>query len=266
MLRFTHISITLMWLFVGVAAPAGCRTVPETGRKQFVLLSQSEERVLGEAAYAQQLEQATVLKVGPQYERVQRVGARIAEASRRRYGKAVAKFEWEFSVFDTPDVNAWMLPGGKSAVFTGLLRLAESDDELAIVMGHEVAHAIARHGAERLSRAIAAESIATAASEFGEVDPEVIELAAIAYGLVGETAFSRNEESEADTIGLLLAAEAGYDPRAALTFWKKMSADADSAPPEFLSTHPSDETRVKRLTKKMPEAMKLYEASRGRSP
>jgi predicted Zn-dependent protease len=254
------------WLAVaGVALPA-CQTVPETGRKQFVLLSSSDERALGEAAYGEQLKGAKRITSGADFERVQRVGARIAEASKRRYGSAVAKFNWEFALIDTPEVNAWMLPGGKSAVNTGLLKVAASDDELAIVMGHEAAHAIARHGAERISRAIAVQAIAVGVLASGEVDPRLVGVTAAAYGALGETAFSRSEESEADRIGLVIAADAGYDPRAAVGFWKKMGALGGAKPPEFLSTHPSDETRAKRLARQMPEAVRIYDAAKGRSP
>jgi metalloendopeptidase OMA1, mitochondrial len=163
-------------------------------------------------------------------------------------------------------VNAWMLPGGKSAVNTGLLKVATSDDELAIVMGHEAAHAIARHGAERISRAIAVQAIAVGVLASGEVDPRLVGVTAAAYGALGETAFSRSEESEADRIGLVIAADAGYDPRAAVGFWKKMGALGGAKPPEFLSTHPSDDTRAKRLSRQMPEAVRIYDAAKGRAP
>ena len=253
-------------LALAVALPPACQPAPETGRRQFILLSSGDERALGEAAYTEQLKTAKTIKAGPDYERVQRVGKRIAEASKRRYASAVNKFTWDFAVIDTPEVNAWMLPGGKSAVNTGLLKVAASDDELAVVMGHEAAHAIARHGAERISRAIAVEAIAVGVLASGEVDPRLVGVTAAAYGLLGETAFSRSEESEADRIGLVIAADAGYDPRAALDFWKRMAAQGGAKPPEFLSTHPSDETRAKRLARQMPEAIRIYEASKGRAP
>lgn len=253
-------------VLAAAALPPACQTVPETGRKQFVLLSSSDERALGEAAYGEQLKGAKRITSGADFERVQRVGSRIAEASKRRYGSAVAKFDWEFALIDTPEVNAWMLPGGKSAVNTGLLKVATSDDELAIVMGHEAAHAIARHGAERISRAIAVQAIAVGVLASGEVDPRLVGATAAAYGALGETAFSRGEESEADRIGLVIAADAGYDPRAAVGFWRKMGALGGAKPPEFLSTHPSDETRAKRLARQMPEAVRIYDAAKGRSP
>ncbi|MEY3025283.1 MAG: M48 family metallopeptidase [Phycisphaerales bacterium] len=242
---------------------SGCRSVPETGRRQFVVLSRADEQRLGAAAYTEQLDAAKVLDSGDAAARVQRVGARIAEAAERRYPGAVRGFEWKFATIETEDVNAWMLPGGKSAVNTGLLAVATSDDELAVVMGHEAAHAIARHGAERISRAMATQVILGVVLASGEVDPRLVGATAAAYGLLGETAFSRSEESEADRIGLLIAAEAGYDPRAATGFWRKMAAQGGAKPPEFLSTHPSDETRAQRLAALMPEAVRVYEASKG---
>lgn len=242
----------------------GCTTVPETGRRQWVALSASDERQLGAEAYKEQLSQSKIIASGADFERVQRVGRRIAESSRRRYGSAVDGFSWDFAVIDTPEVNAWMLPGGKSGVNTGLLRVATSDDELAVVMGHEAAHAIARHGAERITRGVATQVAFGIVLASGEVDPRLVGATAAAYGLLGETAFSRREESEADHIGLLIAADAGYDPRAAVGFWKKMAANGGAKPPEFLSTHPSDETRASRLSRLMPQAVKVYDTAKAR--
>jgi predicted Zn-dependent protease len=260
-------AVRLVLLAVAAAGLAsGCRSVPETGRRQMVLLPSGTERELGEAAYAEQLGKASLVNSGPAYDRVRRVGERIAAASRRRYGDAVAGFAWEFAVIETPEVNAWMLPGGKSAVNTGLLSVATSDDELAIVMGHEAAHAIARHGAERISRAIAMQAAIGAVLASEKVDPRIVVATAAAYGVLGETAFSRNEESEADHIGLLIAADAGYDPRAAIGFWRKMGSLGGAKPPELLSTHPSDTTRASRLERLMPEAIRVYDAAKERRP
>lgn len=244
----------------------GCASVPETGRRQMQLISVSEERQLGEAAYAEMLGGAKLVTSGEDFARVQRVGRRIADASARRYPQAVSGFEWQFALIDTPEVNAWMLPGGKSGVNMGLLKVATSDDELAIVMGHEAAHAIARHGGERISRAMAVELAAGVVSATGEVNPELIDGVLTGYGAVGETAFSRSEESEADHIGLMIAADAGYDPRAALSFWRKMASLGGAKPPEFLSTHPSDEKRASRLESLMPQALGIYERTRRTGP
>ena len=249
---------------ITLACTVSCTTVPETGRRQFVVLTASDERELGAAAYTEQLTAAKKVASGPDFDRVQQVGQRIAASSARRYGAAVASFDWQFAVIDTPEVNAWMLPGGKSAVNTGLLRVATTDDELAVVVGHEAAHAIARHGAERISRGMATQLVLGIMLASGEVDPSLVEATAVAYGALGETAFSRREESEADHIGLLIAADAGYDPRAALPFWQKMAKQGGSKPPELLSTHPSSDARAERLAQLMPEALKVYNAAKAR--
>ena len=245
-------------------APVACSTAPETGRRQMILLSASQERALGAEAYGQQLAQSKVVAKGPEHDRIQEIGRRVANASKRRYPAEVQGFAWKFTLIDDPAINAWMLPGGNSAVFTGLVRFAKSDDEIAVVLGHEAAHAIARHGAERISRGVAAEVVFGAAAASGQVDPRLVGATAAAYGALGETAFSRGEESEADHIGLLIAAEAGYDPRAALDFWRRMGAMGGEKPPELLSTHPSDTTRAGRLAELMPEALEVYRARRAK--
>jgi predicted Zn-dependent protease len=257
---FAPIALAVAALLPG--ALGGCQTAPETGRSQMLLLSPSEENQLGESAFAEMLAGAKTIASGPDFARVQRVGQRVAEASTRRYPQAVEGFQWQFALIDTPEVNAWMLPGGKSGVNMGLLKVATSDDELAIVMGHEAAHAIARHGGERVSRAMAVEIAAGILNETGQVNPELVDGVLAGYGALGETAFSRNEEAEADQIGIMIAADAGYDPRAAVTFWNKMSALGGEKPVEFLSTHPSDEKRAARLNALMPRAMAVYEAAK----
>jgi predicted Zn-dependent protease len=262
--RAIALGFASVWL-VCTGFIAGCGTVPETGRSQFNLLSNETEIELGREAYAEALAGAKLVTSGPEYDRVQAVGRRIAAASERRYPDAVAGFGWQFAVVDTTEVNAWMLPGGKSAVNTGLLRLAATDDELAIVMGHEAAHAIARHGAERISRSMAAQVVFGAASASGELSPVIVDATATAYGALGETAFSRSEESEADHIGLMIAADAGYNPRAALSFWQKMAANGGGGTPEFLSTHPSDARRAARLEALLPQAEAIYRERAGRA-
>jgi predicted Zn-dependent protease len=241
---------------------AGCEAVPETGRSQMLLLSRAEENQLGDAAYAEMLGEAKTIASGPQFDRVQRVGQRIAAAAARRYPQAVQGFQWQFTLIDTPEVNAWMLPGGKSGVNTGLLTVATTDDELAVVLGHEAAHAVARHGGERMSRAMMVQLAAGVAIASDEVDPALIEGVLVGYGVLGETAFSRGEESEADEIGLVISADAGYDPRAAVTFWQKMGSKGGPSTPEFLSTHPSDETRASRLSAMMPRMLAIYESAK----
>lgn len=261
--RLRRLSSSLIVLCVLAQLPlAGCEAVPETGRSQMLLLSRAEENQLGDAAYAEMLGEAKTIASGPQFDRVQRVGQRIAAAAARRYPQAVQGFQWEFTLIDTPEVNAWMLPGGKSGVNTGLLTVATTDDELAVVLGHEAAHAVARHGGERMSRAMMVQLAAGVAIASDEVDPALIEGVLVGYGVLGETAFSRGEESEADEIGLVISADAGYDPRAAVTFWQKMGSKGGPSTPEFLSTHPSDETRASRLSAMMPRMLAIYESAK----
>jgi len=199
-------------------------------------------------------------------ERVSRIGARIAAA----VGDALPGAKWEFVVFDAPKtVNAFALPGGKVGVYSGLLALTDSDDEIAIVMGHEIGHVTARHGAERMSKGVAA-------ALFGVVLDAAIKdsrnhdvlLAAYGVGAGGAMLkFSRDNESEADFIGIRYAAKAGYDPEAAVSFWQKMEkAGTSSQVPALLSTHPSHERRIADLQGWMPAVLPLYETAKLRYP
>lgn len=202
--------------------------------------------------------------------RVQRVGKRIAES----VGRDLPNADWEFVVFESDELNAFALPGGKVGVYTGILKIAETDAELAAVMGHEIAHVSSRHGAERTSQQLLVMGgalLTEVGMEAKDVSEEKRDLIRTAYGL-GTTVglmlpYSRLHESEADAIGLRFAAGAGYDPRAAISFWRKMAAANKAAGkvPEFLSTHPSDDTRIKNLEQLMPKYLPLYEQSRARS-
>lgn len=256
-----------------LASLTGCTTVSGTGRSQFNVMSPQAEKELGASSYATMLGEPGVKLVtsGADFDRVQRIGARITAASTRLHPKAVQGFEWQWSVIaDDATVNAWALPGGKSAVYTGMLRMAKSDDELAVVMGHEAAHAIARHGGERISGDIlmqsALQGAAYAVGELGAAEQGAV-MAALGVGSEYGVAlpWSRMQESEADEIGLFIAADAGYDPRAAIPLWERMGqAHAGQAPPEFMSTHPSENTRIERLNKLMPLAMRTYRAAQER--
>lgn len=240
---------------------AGCYTVPVTGRKAVNFVSVSQETEMGAASF-QQMKAEGKVSTNPVYvDRAQNIGKRIAKA----VGDDLPSAEWEFVVFESPDLNAFALPGGKVGIYSGMMQFAESDDELATVMGHEIAHVTARHGSERMSQNIL---VAAGAVGVGVAtkDRSGSERAAIlaAYGL-GTTVgvmlpYSRSHETEADAIGLQYAARAGYDPMAAIRFWERMeqkSAGKDK-PPEFLSTHPADETRIKNLNAVMPEALEIY--------
>lgn len=238
----------------------GCYTVPETGRTSFML--PVDDVAQGQAAFAELKSKEAISKDRVANERVQRIGQRIATA----VGDALPGAAWEFVVFDAPDtINAFALPGGKVGVYTGLIDLVESDDELAAVIGHEIAHVTARHGAERMSQGIlaAAGGVALDATTKNQKHKDLI---MASYGLFaggGMLAFSRAHESEADYIGIRYAAKAGYDPRTAISFWQKMATKSGgSRMPVFLSTHPSHDRRIGDLEKWMPEVMPIYEANR----
>ncbi len=252
------------------AALAACTTTP-TGRSQINFMSSAEEMRLGADAYGEMLAEEKLITAGPQYQMVQRIGKRIAIAAEDLYPKSPAKdFLWEFSLIDDPKtVNAWALPGGKCAVYTGLLAVTQDEDSLAAVMGHEIAHALSHHGAERMSQNILLQGALVGASlSMRDMESGQRQGIMAALGL-GATVgvmlpFSRSHESEADEIGLYLAAHSGYNPQAAIGLWERMGALSNGAPPEFLSTHPSEETRIERLTEAMPEAMRLYRKASAR--
>ncbi len=235
---------------------------PETGEHHRVGMSLDQEAALGVQGYRQVLAEAQVVTSGPEFDEVTRVARRLAKAT----GEAGEKLEWEAAVLRAPDVNAFCLPGGKIAVYTGILPVCASDAGLAAVMGHEMAHATSRHGAQRVFQQQSMQALLTGASfSMGDMDYNARRTV---MGLIGAGAqygvllpFSRDHESEADHIGLLYMARAGYDPRAAVDFWKRMEATGGNQPPEFASTHPSHGTRIAQLEDWMPKALEIYQAS-----
>lgn len=246
-----------------------CQTVDGTGRKQLNFYSIESEMAMGAEAYEAMLAEERVLTSGKDAAMVKRIGNRVAQAAVELYPRYATQFDWEFKLIDAPDmVNAWALPGGKCAVYTGLLPVTGDEDSLAVVMGHEVAHAILRHGGERMSHnAALGVAMAGATIALKDQTPEKRNTILGALG-AGSTVgimlpFSRDHESEADEVGLMMAAAAGYDPRKAIGLWERMGAGG-GAPPEWLSTHPSSQTRIKRLKEVMPQAMELYIAAGGR--
>lgn len=210
---------------------------------------------MGLQAYEQIKEESRVSRDSALNRRVQEVGRRIAAVSQH------PEWDWEFTLFENDEPNAFALPGGKVGVHTGLFRVAENDAQLATVIGHEVAHAIARHGAERMSQGLLAQGLGAVAIGTG-VNPQVVDLAAQAATLGVILPYSRTQEAEADHIGLLYMAQAGYDPREAINLWQNFEALGGERPPEFLSTHPAPGTRIDRLRELMPEALEVYERSR----
>ncbi|WP_447976794.1 M48 family metallopeptidase [Candidatus Nitrospira bockiana] len=260
-------ALAAAWLVV-----PGCVRAPGTARDQLIFISEEKEIAMGVKAFHEVLRQARLNENPEINEMVHRVGERIAAAANK------PEYHWEFAVIqDDRMVNAFALPGGKVAVFTGILKYTKTEAGLATVMGHEVAHALQRHGAERVSRSIL-EGIgqlgAIAGAAAGHVDPGVAMGAMSAYGIGVSLPFNRRQESEADYIGLRLMAQAGYDPREAVPFWERMSGcpknligklcfRSQAAIPEFLSTHPSDLTRIQQIEAWIPEVMQHYNRDGG---
>lgn len=244
---------------------AACSTVPLTGRRQLSLANSEAIQQEAAQAYRQFLSSSktVVIRSGTDASRVKNIGGRIARAvetylNQNGYANQY-NFQWEFNLIQSKDINAWCMPGGKVAVYTGLLPVAQTDAGLATVMSHEIAHAIARHAEERYSQMMGAQALggivgaATGGSQvFGQL-----------YGIGGQLAllkYGRAQETEADRLGLVFMAMAGYNPDSALTFWRRMASakEGSGTPPEFLSTHPSDETRIAKIQKNLPEARKYY--------
>jgi predicted Zn-dependent protease len=233
------------------------------GRTARVSLSREEESALGVQAYREVLSSNPVIRSGREYELVRRCAARLATAT----GDSGRDFSWEVSLIRSEQVNAFCLPGGKIAVYTGILPVAQSENGLAVVMGHEMAHATLRHGSERILQQQAANTILTGVN-FSTMDMDYGQRRML-MGALGAGAqmgyllpFSRDHESEADQVGLRYMAVAGYDPREAIPFWQRMGgAGSGRQPPEFASTHPSHETRIQRIKAELPNALRLYEAS-----
>jgi len=232
---------------------AGCSSNPYTDRSQFLLISEAQEIQMGEQSYAQVLgdQKIKISKNPAEVDPVQRVAKRIiAAAKRSKYAERAQSFNWAVTVIkDDRTKNAWALPGGKIAFYTGIFPEAKNENGLAAIMGHEVVHALARHGAERMSTNSTAQlglSVVTIALGMG---PVWSQLASQAVGLGVLLPFSR------------ITAEAGYDPRESVRLWQRMAQSSQGAPPEFLSTHPANETRISDLQKWMPEAMAIFERS-----
>lgn len=239
-------------------AIGSCATVPETGRKQLNFISDAQMNQLGDEAFAEIKTKEKIDKEPSINERVTAVAKRIAAASG-------ADFKWEFVVIDDPKtVNAFCLPGGKIAVYTGILPIAKNDAGLAAILGHEVAHAVLHHGAERLSQGLVSQfGLDALTVAFGANEHRGLIAAGLGIGLQYGVLlpYSRKHESEADTVGLKYMAEAGYNPHEAVALWERMAASERSGVPEFLSTHPNPKSRIIALEKELPEVMPLYAKS-----
>ena len=249
-----------------------CTTNPITGRKSLQLANNQEISAMALQQYRQTLSKAKVIKGTTQAKSVQNVGLRIKNAANNYYrgiGREadIANYQWEFNLIDDKQVNAWCMPGGKVAVYTGIMPITKSDTGLAVVLGHEISHALAGHGNERISSAMLAEyggailgstvSNGQWASIFQQAYPLGAQAVLLKYG--------RSQELEADEMGLYLMAMAGYDPRESQPFWQRMEASSTgNRPPEFLSTHPNPDTRRSDLERHMPKALEYYKTSGGK--
>lgn len=247
---------------------ASCATVPITGRRQLSLVNESEMIALSLTQYDQFMKENKLSTNTKDAEMVKRVGLRIAKAVEAYFtsqGQAayLDGYKWEFNLVESKDINAWCMSGGKVVVYTGILPITKTEAGLAAVMGHEIAHAVARHGSERMSEQMVAQGAGTALSVALTNKPEQTQqLAMAAFGIGAQYGvllpFARKHEYEADHMGLIFMAMAGYDPNESVPFWERMAQLGGSGMPEFLSTHPVSENRIAFLKEKMAEALQYY--------
>jgi len=245
-----------------------CHKNAVTGKRAFTLLPESEMMAMSFTEYDKFLaEHPPLPDTDERVQMVKRSGLRIQKAVEKFYAdkglsKELQGFNWTFNVVDENTVNAWCMPGGKVVVYTGILPVTQTEEALAVVMGHEIAHAVARHGNQRMSQGILVQTGGAVLSVALSQKPAITQqLFMQSFGIastLGTLKYSRNHETEADKMGLIFAAMAGYNPEVAVDFWTRMSQGGGQKPPELLSTHPSDETRIKDLKAFMPEAKKYY--------
>lgn len=258
----------ILYALVIVFTVTSCSKVPITKRKQMNLLPESQLISMSLTSYRDFLKENPPVNGTADANMVKNVGAKISSAVTRfmnsnGQSKRIADYKWEFNLVNSPQVNAWCMPGGKVVVYQGLLPVTADEDGLAIVMGHEVAHAVARHGNERMSQMMLAAGMGLALDvALSNKSSETRSIFLASYGVgstLGVLAYSRTHETEADKLGLIFAAMAGYDPQKSVGFWERMAAKSGGQKmPELLSTHPSDQTRIKNLKAFMPTAMKYY--------
>jgi predicted Zn-dependent protease len=258
------LGLVIIFGLIFYAGSSGCSTAPVTGRRQLSLVSSDQEMQLGISSF-QELKKETPISQDPAANALlQKVGKRIAGAA----AKDLPNAQWEFVVFESKEANAFCLPGGKIGVYTGILPITKDEAGLATVLGHEVAHAAAHHGAERMSQQLVADTGAQyVGSRLTNAAPVTQAIASAAFGVGAQVGvllpFSRTQESEADHIGLIYMARAGYDPKAALDFWGRFAAaTGPQSGFAFLSTHPVTQVRIEQLRKEMPEAQAEYQAGK----
>ncbi|MTI30784.1 M48 family metallopeptidase [Xanthovirga aplysinae] len=246
-----------------------CKTVPVTGRKQVAFISNNEMLSLSDASYQNVLADSKLSTNQAQTQMIKRVGEKISKGvekffEEKNMASQLEGYQWEFNLIESDQVNAWCMPGGKVAFYTGIMPICEDENGVAVVMGHEIAHAVANHGNERMSQALLQQygevALATAMQNSAQTTQA---LALQAYGVgstyLGVLPYSRLQESEADQLGLIFMAMAGYDPNHAPAFWERMqNASGGNEPLEFFSTHPSSATRIESIKRQIPEAMQYY--------
>lgn len=265
---------TIKYFFAAIITSSvifiSCSTVPLTGRSQLNMIPSGEMLTMSYQQYDEFLKSAKLSTNQAEVSMVKRVGANIQQAvekymSDHAISSRLKGYNWEFNLVEDEQINAWCMPGGKVVVYTGILPVTQDEAGLAVVMGHEIAHAIAEHGNERMSQQLLQQVGAVGLMVAMKDKPAETQAIWLSVYGVGTTVgimlpYSRTHESEADHLGLIFMAMAGYDPHAAPEFWKRMaSGKQGGSPPEFLSTHPSDQTRINDITSWIPEAMKYYE-------
>ena len=261
--------ITILSLVLSLCWIA-CSRNAVTGRNQLSLVSEAQLQQMAVSEYQSFLSTNKVVSSSnnKDAEMVKRVGSRIASVITSYYTKKgntelMNGYKWEFNLVDNNDVNAWCMPGGKVVVYTGLLPITQNEAALAVVLGHEITHAVAGHGNERMSQGMVAQGLGTVGDMLTSNNPKVNSIFNNTFGLGAQVGVllpnSRKQEYEADRFGLIFAAMAGYNPREAIPFWTRMSQGGGQKPPEFLATHPSDENRIARLQGYMNEALKYYQ-------
>ncbi|MBK7027931.1 MAG: M48 family metallopeptidase [Bacteroidales bacterium] len=265
-MKLIRVSISILAVLLLVTA---CQKVPITGRKQIKLLPASTMAQMGNESYTSFLkDNPPVNPPTVQSALVTSVGQRVSLAvnkymNENGFSKRIEGYKWEFNTVQSADVNAWCMPGGKVVVYTGILPLTKDDAGLAVVLGHEIAHAIADHGNERMSQQLAIQlggiSLAVAMQQKPQQTQDIFMMAYGVGSQLGQLAYSRQHELEADKLGLIFMAMAGYNPERAISFWQEMAAQGGNKPPEIISTHPSDERRIAQIRSFLPEAMKYYQ-------
>jgi len=255
-------------LLIAALLSYSCSLVPLTGRRQLSLVSDADMLSTSFVQYDQFLKENKLSTNTAQTNMVKRVGGRIQNAvstyfAQNNMSQDLNGFAWEFNLIESKEVNAWCMPGGKVMVYSGILPVAQNETGLAVVMGHEIAHAVAKHSNERMSQALltqlGGQTLAAALQQNSQQTQQIwMSLFGVGVQLGAVLPYSRLQESEADHLGLIFMAMAGYDPNASVEFWQRMSQNAGTNPPEFLSTHPSDENRIQKIKSQIPEAMKYY--------